>query len=168
MTTQDVGPWPTIPIVAPRDDGRAALTGALLEPPTEEQAADLAVFYATTLVPQLACSTDGKFPALPTLEMIRENAAVVVHRDGTLVGSWILRESEILYPCAVVDDIAGIFRALWAASTEARTHIWGSTGNETIMRFAQATGVDREAWRGGVPSITLERIEWKVPPGGQP
>lgn len=155
--------WPTIPVTAPKGGG-PPLKGEVLDVVDEATAAELEAWYRATLVPQLACVTTGLFPALPTANFITQQSAVVVRRDGELVGAWILKDGdEILYPCAVLDDVAGIFRALWRATVEARDYVWGSTTNPVIMAFAQAA-LQKVRWWGS-PDVNDKRIEWRRPGG---
>lgn len=156
MTEQDVGPWPTIPVTAPKWDD---LDGELLEHVDDAMAAELHAFYEATLVPQLACNVSGKFPALPTVEFIAANSAAVVRRGGGIVGAWILEGDQLLYPCAVVEDITGIFRALWDATITGRDYVWGSTGNPVIMAFAQKAV--RVPPSKNSPTVTEDRLEWR-------
>lgn len=158
MSEQNLGPWPTIPVVAPKRGG-SPLEGAVLKPGELDEAE---TFYHETLVPQLACTPDGHYPPHPTRARLEQWTVVGVRRDGELVGAWLVTDDgQLLYPCAVLDDIAGIFRALWDATRERFDFLWGRTDNPTIMAFAQKA--IRVPPSPNSPSVVDDRIEWRRP-----
>lgn len=156
--------WPTIPIVSPKTESTKFM-GEILDLDDEDTVDIILDFYHETLIPQLACAPDGSSSAHPQKGWMMSpeppRKAVVIYDEKGMRGVWILKEGQIYYPCATVEDISGVFRALWAESIQHFDHVWGSTSNPVIMAFAQAA-VQKTRWYG-TPEVNDERIEWRRP-----
>lgn len=156
--------WPRIPVTSPKAPESVWVSGVMEKTP--ENLDELMSFYETSMLPQLVCRPDGGYLPFPTRKWVEaEGREVVVVRDttGALRGCWIIRDNGIFFPCATVEDISGIFRALWDETIKHYDYLWGSTQNELILKFAQAAV--RKEKTPGRPTITLTegRIEWRRP-----
>lgn len=167
MTTDiPEGGWPEVPVVAPYEyETLPEFETGLFDLSTEEAVCDLIKFYEDTLIPQLACSPDGTLSPHPQHSWLMSSdtnsprTAVVCRIDGELRGAWIIKRDQIFYPCATVEFIAPIFRALWDESIKHFDYIWGDTQNPVIMAFAQkAVRIPRSP---NSPTVNDQRLEWR-------
>lgn len=159
------GGWPTVPVLAPYETPDAPEFETGVVDPTDEEAVDEVLqFYVDALIPQLACAPDGSLSPHPQkgwVMSVQQPKTIVVCRDkGELQGAWIMKEDgQIFYPCATVEFIAAIFRALWDETIKHFDYVWGDTRNPVIMAFAQkAVRIPRSP---NSPTVNDERLEWR-------
>lgn len=158
--------WPEVPVVAPYEyEQLPVFETELLDLGVEGLAEEVIQFYEDTLIPQLACAPDGSsspHPQLGWLMSLSEPRHVVVCKiDGTLRGAWIIKRNQIYYPCATVEYIAPIFRALWDETIKHFDYVWGDTQNPVIMAFAQkAVRIPKSP---NSPEVNDQRLEWRKP-----
>jgi hypothetical protein len=159
------GGWPTVPVLAPYETPDVPEFETGVVDPTDEEAVDEVLqFYIDSLIPQLACSPDGTLSPHPqkgwVMSTQQPKTIVVCRVDGQLQGAWIMKENgQIFYPCATVEFIAAIFRALWDETIKHFDYVWGDTRNPVIMAFAQkAVRIPRSP---NSPTVNDERLEWR-------
>lgn len=158
------GGYPEIPIVAPDEYSELPVFETGLVDMSDESAIEEVIqFYVATLIPQLACSPDGSLSPHPQSGWLKSGepprTIVTCRVDGELRGAWIVKESGIYYPCATIDFIAPIFRALWDESIKHFDYLWGDTRNPVIMAFAKkAVRVPRSP---NSPEVNDQRLEWR-------
>jgi hypothetical protein len=157
--------WPSIPVLAPyQTPGVPIFETSLVTDLNDETLEEVFNFYQTTLIPQLACAPDGltsPYPQEGWLKSSQQKKSFVVCRaDGVLRGVWVVKENgEIFYPCATIDYIAAIFRALWVETIQHFDYVWGSTANPIILEFAKkAEHVPRNSMDA---TVSDGRLEWR-------
>ena len=162
--TEDNLDWPKIEVKGISETS-PTLESSLLDLTVAENRAELLEFYQQMLVPQLACTPDGSHPPYPMeswLQIEPERTAVIVRGpELEFRGAWIIKENQIFYPCATIDHIAAIYRALWDETIKHFDYVFGSTNNPTIMAFAQKAV--RNPPSGNSPTVTDDRLEWRRP-----
>lgn len=166
MTLDQVpkGGWPEVPVVAPHEyDQLPAFETGLIVMSDQEALREVETFYLNTLIPQLACAPDGSPSPHPQLGWLSSNnpprSIVSCRVESVLVGAWVIKEGQIFYPCATIDFIAPIFRALWDETIKHFDYVWGDTRNPVIMAFAKkAVRVPRSL---NSPEVTEQRLEWR-------
>lgn len=139
---------------------------------SDELLTEVLDFFDTTLIPELVCSPT--FPDRPHSNwIIAEGRKVLTCKtdDGTLIGCWILKDSQIMYPCIDVTHGANgmmpVIRALAYKSFESEgDKMWASTENRLILTVVQrAADSPPEKGRPAdmpLPKINGDRIEWKL------
>lgn len=158
------GGWPAVPVLAPYEIPNVpTFETAVVDSQDEELVDEILDFYQATLIPQLACSPDGSMSPHPQKGWLMSDGAprvpVTCRVDSELVGAWIIRNNGIYYPCATVDFIAPIFRALWDETINHFDYVWGDTRNPVIMAFAKkAVRIPRSP---NSPTVTDEKLEWR-------
>jgi hypothetical protein len=154
--------WPKIKVQGISDKS-PPLTSGLLDLTDADARQELLTFYREMLVPQLACTPDGSHPPYPMdawLVSEPERTAVIVRGpELEMRGAWVIKENGIYYPCATIDHIALIYRALWDETIKHFDYVYGSTTNPTIMAFAQKAV--RNPPSENSPVVTDERLEWR-------
>lgn len=166
--TQEIpeGGYPEIPVVAPYEyDALPTFETGLVDMSSESAIEEVIQFYVATLIPQLACAPDGALSPHPQVGWLTSSqqtkTIVTVRVDGELRGAWIIKDDtgQIFFPCATIDYIAPIFRALWDETIKHFDYIWGDTANPVIMAFAQkAVRVPRSP---NSPEVNDHRLEWR-------
>lgn len=129
---------------------------------------EVTAFYDSMLVPEMVCGGGADRP--PRSWFSAENTKLVTTRaaDGTLLGCWFLRGSNILYPCLnVMQGVPGlipIFRALSYKSYESEGgNLWAITDNPMIQECTNYIADHPEAGRPeGMPHAKFvdNRVEW--------
>ena len=158
------GGYPEIPVVAPYEyDALPTFETGLVDMSDESAIEEVIQFYVATLIPQLACAPDGALSPHPQPGWLTSQnpprQVVECRVDGVLRGTWVVKDSGIYYPCATIDFIAPIFRALWDESIKHWDYLWGDTRNPVIMAFAQkAVRVPRSP---NSPEVNDQRLEWR-------
>lgn len=158
------GGYPEIPVVAPYEyDALPTFETGLVDMSDESAIEEVIQFYVATLIPQLACAPDGALSPHPQPGWLTSQSpprqVVECRVDGVLRGTWVIKASGIYYPCATIDFIAPIFRALWDESIKHWDYLWGDTRNPVIMAFAQkAVRVPRSP---NSPEVNDQRLEWR-------
>lgn len=160
------GGWPAPPVVAPYEyESLPTFETGLFDQHEPGAIEEILKFYHDTLIPQLACAQDGSSTPWPQegwlLSDGAERTVVVCRIDGELRGAWIIKRDQIYYPCATVEYIAPIFRALWDETIKHFDYVWGDTKNPVIMAFAQkAVRIPRSP---NSPEVNDQRLEWRRP-----
>lgn len=159
------GGWPSIPVLAPYETpGVPNFETSLVTDLDEAFVEELLAFYEATLIPQLACVPDGHLSPYPQkgwlISSQQKKSIVVCKVDGELRGVWVVKEDgQIFYPCATIDYIAAIFRALWVETIQHFDYVWGSTENPIILEFAKkAEHVPRNSMDA---TVSNGRLEWR-------
>jgi hypothetical protein len=160
------GGYPEIPIVAPYEyDAVPTFDTGLVDMQSESAIEEVIQFYVATLIPQLACAPDGALSPHPQEGWIKSESSprtiVTCRVDGELRGAWIIKDNGIYYPCATIDFIAPIFRALWDETIKHFDYVWGDTSNPVIMAFAQKAV--RTPRSPNSPEVNDRRLEWRRP-----
>jgi len=166
--TQNIpeGGWPTIPVLAPYETpGVPQFEMGLLDPTDEAAVDELLAFYDEALIPQLACVQDGSTDPHPQKGWVMSpgspRTVVTCRVDGELRGAWIVKEEQIFYPCATIEFIAAIFRALWVETIQHFDYVWGSTKNPIILEFAKKAEHVPRNWMDA--TVKHDRLEWRRP-----
>ncbi len=157
--------WPKVEVTG-IGDKVPEFTSSLADPQDEQVLEELLEFYQTFLVPQLACTPDGSAPPIPGKVWLQnENpvrtAVIVRGPELELRGAWIIKDNGIYYPCATMDHVAAIYRALWDETIQHFDYVWGSTMNPTIMAFAKKAV--RNPPSANSPTVTDSKLEWRRP-----
>lgn len=166
QATPDIpeGGYPEIPVIAPYEYATLLTFETGLVDMSDESAIEEVIqFYVATLIPQLACAPDGSLSPHPQPGWVRSQepprTIVTVRVDGEMRGAWIIKKNQIFYPCATIDFIAPIFRALWDETIKHFDYVWGDTQNPVIMAFAQkAVRIPRSP---NSPEVNDQRLEWR-------
>lgn len=158
------GGWPEVPVIAPYEySSLPDFEPGLMDSSDEAAVDELLAFYKTTLIPQLACAPDGSASPHPQKGWLMSGESirtpVTIRVNDELVGAWILRNNGIYYPCAQLEFIAPIFRALWDETIKHFDYVWGDTRNPVIMAFAKkAVRIPRSP---NSPVVNDEKLEWR-------
>jgi hypothetical protein len=159
------GGWPSIPILAPYETPAVPTFETSLITDLDESIVDeILAFYKTTLIPQLACAPDGMNSPYPgkgwLMSSQQKKWFVICRADDVLRGVWVVKQDgQIFYPCATIDYIAAIFRALWVETIQHFDYVWGSTENPIILEFAKkAEHVPRNSMDA---TVSDGRLEWR-------
>lgn len=158
------GDWPELTVVAPYEyEELPVFETGLVDMSNESEIEEVIQFYVETLIPQLACAPNGEVSPHPQKGWVMSETPprtiVTVRVDGELRGAWIVKANQIYYPCATIDFIAPIFRALWDETIKHYDYVWGDTRNPVIMAFAQkAVRIPRSP---NSPEVNDQRLEWR-------
>ena len=154
--------YPKVKIVGIRKTKNAPdFETSVLDVSDEVALAEVMDFYET-LIPQLACAIDGSHNPTPSSSWIlatdRERKVILVKADGQLHGVWVVREGQILYPCANNKFLALIYSLLWTETIKHYDHVYAHSENPYILQLiVEATKPLSEA---DAPVLTGKDLEW--------
>lgn len=131
---------------------------------------DIIAFYDSMLVPEMVCSPTA--PDRPQeLWLASEGKKIVVcmNQKKEIIGCWVLKDHQIMYPCINVakgvEGVIAILRALaYASFEEEGNDMWASTDNPLIKAWAtKAINTPETGRPAGMPSPSFNgsRVEWK-------